>query len=62
MARPKPTFIATQAAAIVFNAGWMVTMIGSDVGERTLITRKHLADFRSTVRKAISSRNWPTST
>ena len=25
-----------EAAAIVFNAGWMVTMVGSDVGERTL--------------------------
>ncbi len=28
-----------EAAQIVFNAGWIVTMIGSDVGERTLITR-----------------------
>ena len=28
-----------EAAQIVFNAGWMVTMVGSDVGERTLITR-----------------------
>ena len=36
-----------EAAAIVFNAGWMVTMIGSDVGERTLITRKHIADMQS---------------
>ncbi len=36
-----------EAAAIVFNAGWMVTMIGSDVGERTLITRKHIADMHS---------------
>ncbi len=36
-----------EAAAIVFNAGWMVTMIGSDVGERTLITRKHITDLRS---------------
>lgn len=35
------------AAAIVFNAGWMVTMIGSDVGERTIITRKHLAVLQS---------------
>jgi purine nucleosidase len=26
-----------EAASIVFNAGWMVTMIGSDVGERTLL-------------------------
>ena len=36
-----------EAAAIVFNAGWMVTMVGSDVGERTLITRKYLADLQS---------------
>jgi inosine-uridine nucleoside N-ribohydrolase len=36
-----------EAAAIVFNAGWMVTMIGSDVGERTLLTRKYLADLQS---------------
>jgi inosine-uridine nucleoside N-ribohydrolase len=36
-----------EAASIVFNAGWMVTMIGSDVGERTLMTRKHLADLQS---------------
>ncbi len=31
-----------EAAQIVFNAGWMVTMVGSDVGERTLIMHKHL--------------------
>jgi purine nucleosidase len=37
-----------EAASIVFNAGWMVTMVGSDVGERTLITRKELAQLRST--------------
>jgi inosine-uridine nucleoside N-ribohydrolase len=36
-----------EAAAIVFNAGWMVTMIGSDVGERTIITRNHLAALQS---------------
>jgi inosine-uridine nucleoside N-ribohydrolase len=36
-----------EAAAIVFNAGWMVTMVGSDVGERTLITRKYLAQLQS---------------
>lgn len=36
-----------EAAAIVFNAGWTVTMVGSDVGERTLILRKHIADLRS---------------
>ena len=35
------------AASIVFNAGWMVTMIGSDVGERTIITRKHLAELQA---------------
>jgi len=37
-----------EAAQIVFNAGWMVTMVGSDVGERTLITRKELEQLRST--------------
>jgi inosine-uridine nucleoside N-ribohydrolase len=37
-----------EAAQIVFNAGWMVTMVGSDVGERTLITRKELAQLSST--------------
>jgi len=36
-----------EAAAIVFNAGWTVTMICSDVGERTLITRKYLADLQA---------------
>ncbi len=36
-----------EAASIVFNAGWMVTMIGSDVGERTIITRKHLAALQA---------------
>jgi inosine-uridine nucleoside N-ribohydrolase len=36
-----------EAAQIVFNAGWMVTMIGSDVGERTLMTRKYLAELRA---------------
>jgi inosine-uridine nucleoside N-ribohydrolase len=36
-----------EAAQIVFNAGWMVTMVGSDVGERTLITRKYLAQLQS---------------
>jgi inosine-uridine nucleoside N-ribohydrolase len=36
-----------EAAAIVFNAGWMVTMVGSDVGERTIMTRKYLADLQS---------------
>ncbi len=36
-----------EAAQIVFNAGWMMTMVGSDVGERTLITRKYLAELQS---------------
>ncbi len=36
-----------EAASIVFNAGWMVTMIGSDVGERTLFTRKDLTDLQA---------------
>jgi inosine-uridine nucleoside N-ribohydrolase len=36
-----------EAAAIVFNASWTVTMIGSDIGERTLMTRKYLNDLQS---------------
>jgi inosine-uridine nucleoside N-ribohydrolase len=36
-----------EAAQIVFNAGWTVTMVGSDVGERTLITRKELGELRA---------------
>ena len=36
-----------EAAQIVFRAGWMVTMVGSDVGERTLITRKYLSQLQS---------------
>lgn len=36
-----------EAASIVFNAGWIVTMIGSDVGERTLMTRKYLNDLQT---------------
>ena len=36
-----------EAAQIVFNAGWMVTMIGSDVGERTLITRKDVSELQA---------------
>jgi inosine-uridine nucleoside N-ribohydrolase len=36
-----------EAAQIVFHAGWTVTMVGSDVGERTLITRKYLALLQS---------------
>ena len=36
-----------EAAQTVFNAGWMVTMIGSDVGERTLMTRKYLTELQA---------------
>lgn len=36
-----------EAASIVFKAGWMVTMIGSDVGEKTLMMRSHLAELQS---------------
>jgi inosine-uridine nucleoside N-ribohydrolase len=36
-----------EAAQIVFTAGWMVTMVGSDVGERTLMTRKHLTELQA---------------
>ena len=36
-----------EAAQIVFNAGWTVTMIGSDVGERTLITRKDVIQLQA---------------
>jgi inosine-uridine nucleoside N-ribohydrolase len=37
-----------EAAQIVFNAGWTVTMVGSDVGEKTLLERRHLAELRKT--------------
>jgi inosine-uridine nucleoside N-ribohydrolase len=37
-----------EAASIVFNAGWIVTMVGSDVGEKTLMTEKHLQQLEST--------------
>jgi purine nucleosidase len=36
-----------EAAQIVFKAGWIVTMIGSDVGEKTLMTRKHVIELQS---------------
>jgi inosine-uridine nucleoside N-ribohydrolase len=39
-----------EAAQIVFNAGWIVTMVGSDVGERTLITRKDVARLQASPR------------
>ena len=34
-----------EAAAIVFNAGWPLTMVGLDVGDRTLFDRAHLAEL-----------------
>jgi inosine-uridine nucleoside N-ribohydrolase len=37
-----------EAAQIVFTAGWMVTMVGSDVSERTLMTRKEVKELQST--------------
>jgi purine nucleosidase len=36
-----------EAAQIVFKAGWTVTMIGSDVGERTLMTRKDVTQLQA---------------
>ncbi len=39
-----------EAAQIVFNAGWIVTMVGSDVGERTLMTRKDEARLQASPR------------
>jgi inosine-uridine nucleoside N-ribohydrolase len=36
-----------EAAQIVFNAGWTVTMVGSDIGERTLMTRQYLSGLKS---------------
>jgi inosine-uridine nucleoside N-ribohydrolase len=36
-----------EAAQIVFDAGWVVTMVGSDVGERTLMTRRHLTELEA---------------
>ena len=31
-----------EAAQIVFQAGWQVTMVGLDVGDKTLLSKKHL--------------------
>jgi inosine-uridine nucleoside N-ribohydrolase len=36
-----------EAAQIVFSAGWIVTMIGSDVGEKTLMQRNDLSELQS---------------
>jgi purine nucleosidase len=37
-----------EAAQIVFQAGWPVTMVGLDVGDKTLFSRKHLAQLSRT--------------
>lgn len=37
-----------EAAQIVFNAGWPLTMVGLDVGDRTLFDRPHLAELEKT--------------
>ncbi len=37
-----------EAAQIVFNAGWRVTMVGLDVGDRTLMTRPLIAELAKT--------------
>src|SRR5947207_1130297 len=36
------------AAQIVFQAGWPLTMVGLDVGDKTLFSRKHLAQLATT--------------
>lgn len=36
-----------EAAQIVFNAGWVVTMVGSDIGERTLMMHQHLEQLEA---------------
>jgi len=37
-----------EAAQAVFNASWPLTMVGLDVGERTLVMRKHIAELAKT--------------
>ncbi len=37
-----------EAAQIVFQAGWPVTMVGLDVSNKTLLTKKHLAQMGET--------------
>ncbi len=39
-----------EAAQIVFNAGWTVTMVGLDVGNKTLLTDEHVRDLASSPR------------
>jgi purine nucleosidase len=35
-----------EAAQIVFQAGWPLTMVGLDVGDKTLLTRKHIETLK----------------
>jgi purine nucleosidase len=37
-----------EAAQIVFQAGWPLTMVGLDVGDKTLLTKKHLEQLHQT--------------
>jgi len=37
-----------EAAQIVFQAGWPLTMVGLDVGDKTLLSQKHLDQLAST--------------
>lgn len=37
-----------EAAQIVFQAGWPLTMVGLDVGDKTLLSRKHLEQLGQT--------------
>jgi purine nucleosidase len=37
-----------EAAQIVFQAGWPITMVGLEVGDKALFTRKHLAELGKT--------------
>jgi purine nucleosidase len=36
-----------EAAQIVFQAGWPLTMVGLDVGDKTLLTRKHIEALKT---------------
>ena len=39
-----------EAAQIVFQAGWPLTMVGLDVGDKTLLTKKYLDPTRRETR------------
>jgi len=41
-AQRRRTSQRSEAAQIVFQAGWPLTMVGLDVGDKTLLTRKHI--------------------